>query len=200
MTVVRIAALDPSLTHFGVARLLLRLETLEFAVESLTTIVTEKDKSKQVRRNSDDLKRCKQIIGVYHELVRPCRIVFAEIPVGAQSARAAFAFGAATALVASSPVPVIQVQPEETKLATVGTKTASKEEIIEWAGEHYPKAPWQRYPADLTRKGKVIRRKGAICDSEEHVADAVAVAHAGIKTDQFQQLLALWRTVPANAA
>jgi hypothetical protein len=174
--------------------MVLKLDTMQFGIEKLVTIDTEKDKSKQVRRSSDDLVRCQKIIEVYHELVRPCTVVFAEIPTGAQSARAAFSFGAVTALVASCPVPVIQVQPSETKMATVGTKTASKEEMIEWANEAYPHGPFERYPKDKFVKGKLIRRAGDIVDSEEHVCDAVAVAHAGIRTDQFKQLLALWRS------
>jgi Holliday junction resolvasome RuvABC endonuclease subunit len=197
MKAVRVGSLDPSLANFAVARLVLKLDTLQFGIESLHTIRTEKQTTKQTRQNSDDLRRCKEIIRVYHPLVLPCSVVFAEIPVGAQSARAAFAFGASTALVSSCPVPVIQVQPHETKLATVGTKTASKEEMIEWAAQAYPHGPWSRYEREITKKGKIIRRKGDIRDDEEHVADAVAVAHAGIKTDQFQQLLAMWRTSAA---
>jgi Holliday junction resolvasome RuvABC endonuclease subunit len=195
MRAVRVAALDPSLTHFGIAKLVLKLETMQFGIESLHTIVTEKEsKTKKIRQNSDDLRRCQEIIKVYHPLVANCTVVFAEIPVGAQSARAAFAFGAATALVASCPVPVIQVQPSETKMATVGTKTASKEEMIEWAQATYPNGPFERYPKDKFVKGKLIRKAGDIVDGEEHVCDAVAVAHAGIRTDQFRQLLALWRS------
>jgi len=194
-----VGALDPSFTHFGVATLDLDLQTLKFKIEKLMTIVTEKDKAgrKVVRQNSDDLRRCKLILREYVPFIQGCRIVFAEIPSGAQSARAAWSFGAATMAVATCPVSVIQVQPSETKMATVGTKTASKEEMIEWAGEAYPDAPWERYSADTVRKGKIIRRKGDICDSEEHVADAVAVAHAGILTDQFQQLLAMLRSKAA---
>lgn len=182
MKAVRVASLDPSFRNFGVARLVLKLETFQFGIESLHLIETEKDQGKQIRRNSDDLKRCQKIIREYHPLVTPCSVVFAEIPTGAQSARAATAFGIATALVASCPVPVIQVQPTETKLATVGTKTASKEEMIEWAVETYPNAPWIR-----DKKGKIINKN-------EHLADAVAVAHAGVQTDQFEQLLALLRS------
>ena len=194
-----VGSLDPSFTHFGVATLDLDLQTLKFRIEKLVTIVTEKDKAgrKVVRQNSDDLRRCKLILREYVPLIQGCRIVFAEIPSGAQSARAAWSFGAATMAVAACPISVIQVQPSETKMATVGTKTASKEEMIEWAAENYPDGPWQRYPSNKTNKGKIIRRKGDICDSEEHVADAVAVAHAGILTDQFQQLLALLRSKAA---
>jgi Holliday junction resolvasome RuvABC endonuclease subunit len=203
MKAIRVAALDPSLSNFAVARLVLKLETLQFGIISLHTIRTEKVAKaarKIVRQNSDDLRRCQEIINAYRPLVADCTVVFAEIPTGAQDARAMWSFGAATMAVAACPVPVIQVQPSETKLATVGTKTASKEEMIEWAAAAYPGGPWVRYERDIIRKGKLVRKKGDIMDDEEHVADAMAVAHAGIQTDQFKQLLAMWRAAPAQAA
>jgi Holliday junction resolvasome RuvABC endonuclease subunit len=203
MKALRVAAIDPSLTHFGIAKLILKLETMQFGILSLHTIVTESNTkgNKTLRKNSDDLRRCKLIMDTYPKLVADCSVVFAEIPVGAQSARAMFAFGAATMAVAACPVPVIEIQPSETKMATVGTKTASKEEMIEWASAAYPNGPFERYPKDKFVKGKLIRRAGAIVDSEEHVCDAVAVAHAGVRNVQFQQLLALMRaTQPQNLA
>jgi Holliday junction resolvasome RuvABC endonuclease subunit len=181
--------LDPSFTHFGVVRAFLDLDTLKFTPIRMETIVTEpakKDVRKVVRKNSTQLGRCKIILKGYIPVIQGCRIVFAEIPAGAQSANAAWSFGAATMAVAACPVPVIQVQPSETKMATVGTKTASKEEMIEWAVANYPDADWVREQ----RKGK---NYGRLLNSNEHVADALAVGHAGIVTDQFQQLLPLWR-------
>jgi Holliday junction resolvasome RuvABC endonuclease subunit len=206
---IEVGSLDPSLSHFGVARLLLNLETLKFTPLHLETIVTEaadKATKKIVRKNSTQLGRCKIIARRYPALVAGCRLVFAEIPTGAQSAGAMWAFGAATMAVAFCPIPVIQVQPTETKMATVGTKTASKEEMIEWAAATYPDAPFKRYEKDLIRKSKKTgaiitnKPKGQIHDDEEHVCDALAVAHAGILTDQFQQILPLLRQALAKAA
>jgi hypothetical protein len=48
----------------------------------------------------------------------------------------------------------------------------------------FPNAPW------LRAKGG----KKQILNSNEHLADAVAIAHAGIKTDQFLQLMAMRRS------
>jgi Holliday junction resolvasome RuvABC endonuclease subunit len=186
---IEVGMLDPSFTHFGVVRALLDLDTLKFTILRMETIVTEpakKDIRKVVRKNSTQLGRCKIILKGYIPVIEGCRIVFAEIPTGAQSANAAWSFGAATMAVAACPVPVIQVQPTETKMAAVGTKTASKEEMIEWAVATYPDAAWAREE----RKGK---NHGRLLNSNEHVADALAVGHAGILTDQFQQLLPLWR-------
>jgi Holliday junction resolvasome RuvABC endonuclease subunit len=206
---IEVGSLDPSLSHFGVARLLLNLDTLKFTVLRLNTIVTEaadKATKKVVRKNSTQLGRCKIIAKSYPPLVAGCKLVFAEVPTGAQSSSAMWAFGAVTMAVAFCPVPVIQVQPTETKMATVGTKTASKEEMIEWAAGAYPDAPFKRYEKDLIRRSKKTgaiitnKPKGQIHDEEEHVCDALAVAEAGILTDQFQQLLPLMRQAMARAA
>jgi hypothetical protein len=166
------------------AKLELDLDTMTLGVLDLELIDTERMVNKSVRQNSDDLRRSREIIKLFHAFVGDCSLAFAEIPSGAQSARAALSFGISIGLLASCPKPLIQVQPFETKMATVGTKTASKEEMIIWATEKFPDAPW------LRAKGG----KKQVLNSNEHLADAVAIAHAGIATDQFLQLMAMRRT------
>lgn len=180
-TKIRVAGIDPSLKNLGVAHMTFDLVSGELAVQALHLVQTEKTKHKQVRQNSDDLRRAQELVQEFHRLTQNQTFVFAEIPTGAQSATAMKAFGIAIGVLASCPVPLIQVQPFETKLASVGTKTASKQEMIEWATELYPKAPWLR-----------LRDKpdGKILNDNEHLADAVAVVHAGIKTDEFKRMLA----------
>lgn len=190
MTKVLFASADPAMVNFGIARLTLDLDTLDIAVDDLILLRTENEAGKTVRKNSDDLRRAMVLREGFHDAVRDCACLFAEIPTGAQSARAAFGFGLAIGVLASSPIPIIQVQPFETKLATVGTKTASKEEMMEWAYERHPDAPWR------TRKfkGKTLKT-----NDNEHLADACAIAEAGIRTQQFRQLLALWKAAPQVA-
>lgn len=181
MRAVEIASIDPGMRNFGIARLVLHIPTLTFLVRKLTLIETEKRVNKVVRQNSDDLRRGQEITRGFHEAIKGCTVCFAEIPTGAQSARAMYSFGLAVGVLAGCPIPLIQVQPFETKLATVGTKTASKEEMIEWGVAAYPSAPWVR-----TKKGRLLAKN-------EHLADALAIGWAGLKTDEFQRLLAMWR-------
>ena len=188
MKAVRIASIDPALANFGIARMVLRLEDLKLGIEHLKLIETEKRVNKVVRQNSDDLRRAQEITRAFHLEVAPCTVCFAEVPTGGQSARAVLSFGISIGILSNCPIPLIQVQPFETKLATVGTKTASKEEMIEWAVAEFPNGPWLRNKA-----GKPLNKN-------EHLADAVAVAYAGIRTDQFKGLLAMWKAVPARAA
>lgn len=184
MSKIRIVGLDPSMANFGMSFMHLDLNTLELSLEELLLIETEKKANKVVRQNSDDLRRCQEITSLYHKAILGfgASFAFSEVPTGAQSARAMLANGIVLGILASCPVPLIQVQPTETKMATVGTKTASKEEMIEWAAETYPDAPWLRHKS----KGRMV-----LTNKNEHLADATAVVHAGLKTDQFQQVRAL---------
>lgn len=175
-----IGAIDPSFAHFGMAKLNLRREAGNMILDvlDLKLVNTEKMANKIVRQNSDDLRRAKDLIKEFHEYVADCALVFSEVPTGSQSARSAWTLGIALGVVAGCPKPFIQVQPFETKLAAVGTKTASKQEMIDWATEKYPAANW-------------LRSRGRITQANEHLADAVGVAYAGIRTDQFLQLMAM---------
>jgi Holliday junction resolvasome RuvABC endonuclease subunit len=184
--IIPIVTFDPSFRNFGMAEMTYNLDSGELAVVDLKLIETEKRAGKTVRQNSDDLRRAQEIFREFTKFAKRGRVAFAEIPTGAQSARAMYAFGVSVGLLAACPIPLLQIQPFETKLATVGTKTASKEEMIEFATGTYPCAPW-------------IKRAGKLTLKNEHLADAVAVAHAGILTDQFQQLLAIWRSAPIAA-
>jgi len=193
---ILVAGLDPAFAAFGISRLWLDLNTLEFEFDRFRTIWTEKlaGKKKQIRQNSDDLRRATELHDALHEELDGCMVAFGEIPSGAQHARSAYGFGVAVGVLASIKIPLIQVMPVETKLASVGSKTAEKPEIIAWAAERFPEAPWQRYEADTkNKKGEIVNRAGDLHVGNEHVADACAVSHAGIRTPEFKQLLALWK-------
>jgi len=197
---ILVAGLDPAFANFGIARMQLDLETLSLSLESVRTITTEKlaGKNKVVRQNSDDLRRAKEIHDAFQQEIKGCTIAFAEIPSGAQHARSAFGFGTAIGVLASCPVPIIQVMPLETKLASVGVKTAEKPEIIAWAAMLYPHIQWKTYDREVLKGGKVLRNKGDLHDDNEHAADGCAVVHAGIRTPEFKQLMAMWRASTAN--
>ena len=73
--------------------------------------------------------------------------------------------------------------PEEVKKASVGIKTATKAQMIEWAVAKHPEANWPTYKQhgeDVISEAKA-----------EHMADAVATIYAGLSCQPFQQMLAL---------
>ncbi|WP_439357934.1 hypothetical protein [Bradyrhizobium sp. DASA03007] len=201
MNRILVAGLDPAFAGFGISRLWLDLDTLEFTFDRFRTIWTEKlaGKKKVVRQNSDDLRRAIELHDGLHEELKGCTVAFAEIPSGSQRARAAYAFGVVVGILSSVKIPLIQVMPLETKQASVGSKTAEKPEIIAWAAKRFPEAPWQLYEADTRNKtGKIVNRAGDLHIDNEHVADACAVPHAGIHTPEFKQLLALLKATQLN--
>jgi Holliday junction resolvasome RuvABC endonuclease subunit len=178
MSVIRVAGIDPSLTATGLVKFDLDTRTMNLELIGINLIETEGRVTKQVRQNSDDLRRAVEITKGINAWLADCKICFGEIPTGAQSARATLAFGIVLGIFAGLSIPLVQVQPFETKLATVGTKTASKEEMIEWAVETYQEADWLRH----NHKG--VQR---LTSKNEHMADACAIVHAGIKTNEFVQ-------------
>ena len=179
---MRIAAIDPSQRHFGMVKLEWH-GLLGFSILEMKLVNTEKSKDKKVRVNSDDLSCAREIHDACHEFIADCEFVFSEVPSGAQSASAAKSFGICIGILASVRIPLIEVQPLETKKASIGKKTASKKDIIAWAVTHYPEAPWIR----------ALAKPYGFTLANEHLADAVAIAHAGVKTEQFRAITALMK-------
>ncbi|EBQ7137082.1 hypothetical protein AIY46_24595, partial [Salmonella enterica] len=75
--------------------------------------------------------------------------------------------------------PLIQVTPNEIKHYVGNKLTTSKEEIIQWATQKQPNAPWLR----RKQSGKEV-----LVNKNEHLADAVASIYTGMQTDQFRQV------------
>ncbi len=183
---IKVVGFDPSLSNWGVAQAVLDLETLQIDITSLELAKTTPDKTKQVRRNCDDLDRAQVLHAGMTAGAKGCSIAFVEIPVGSQSARAMASYGVSVGALASCPIPLIPVMPDEVKLAAVGHRLAAKEEMIEWATALYPNAPW------ITTGKKDTKR---YTKANEHLADAVAAIHAGVRTDEFQRLQSVWRSM-----
>lgn len=188
MNSIKIVGIDPALRNLGLACATLNISTMEVHIDRLALPKTEDDTGKQVRKNSDDLRRAKIL---YEGMVEACEdasFAIAEVPVGSQSARSMASYGICVGILAACPIPLIQVTPAEVKLAAIGHKNASKAEMIEWGMNRYPYANW------IMRKlkGKMV----PVADNE-HLADACAAIEAGIKTDQFKQAISILRGLKA---
>lgn len=183
---IRVLGLDPAFAAFGVVIADLDLTTLELDVVAMHLIKTEKQASKGYRVSSDNLRRAREINTALEQYYPEAELIFSEIPQGSQSAKACTALGIAVGIVASGPLPIIEVTAFEVKKNAVGKKTASKGEMIEWATSLYPLASW-----------KVKSRKGKITYTadNEHLADAIGVIAAGVKTTQFQQVVNMYKTL-----
>ena len=181
-------------------------------VQDLQLLSTEAGNKKLVRVSSDDLRRVLEIADGLRDFVAvDTSFAFVEVPSGAQDAKAARALGMATGLLGVLHVlgiPIIEVSPGEVKATVTGKPKvkASKAEIIAWASKRWPDAPWLRYARD----GKVVTKPkkgppkvtawkaGELRNDNEHLADALAIATAGVKTPAFQQALALYHATTGS--
>lgn len=185
--IIRLAGIDPSLRNTGLVKGHYNVETGELVIDKMKLVETEKQSGKQVRVNSDDLRCANEIVRGMHDFIADCHVVCAEIPSGGQSAAAAKGLGIATGILGSIAGigqfkgQLIQVMPQENKKAAIGSKNASKEEMIEWAYARWPEANWIR------DRGKP---DGRLLNKNEHLADACGAVNAAIQTDQFRNLVA----------
>lgn len=176
-----IAGIDPSLSNFGLAK-----GTYDgaFTLSDVYLVQSQADNKnkKTVRKNSDDLNRANVLSTHTRDFLRDVDLAFVEVPVGSQSARSMASYGICIGILAGLTTPLIQLTPTEVKVAATGKKTASKQDMIDWATAQYPFAPW------LTR---TVKGQTMFTAKNEHLADAVGAIHAGLQTDQFKQLMAI---------
>lgn len=177
--------MDPSFTNWGTAEGQLCLDT-GILTEVMTDLQsTKKGKDKQVRTNSDDLRRCEDLAAHAFLVGERVKVVFSECPVGSQSANAMKSVGIAHGIVGAlraKGIIVIEVQAKAVKKALSGNPNASKADMIAAAMNLYPDAGWTWH-------------QGKPTNNCEHRADAIGAIHAGVLTPEFQQLITLFNKV-----
>lgn len=184
---ISVVGLDPSLRNWGIAQGTLDLESKELAIHKVQTVKPVLSTGKQTRQNSLDLESAYQLYQGALAAAKDAHAVFVEVPVGSQSARAMASYGVCVGVLGAlkaQGIPFFEMTPTEVKLAGVGKKTATKQEMISWATKQYPTANWPYY-----------KRNGVLLISEaeaEHQADAIGAIHAGLASTSFNQLLKLW--------
>lgn len=173
---MRFISIDPSLANLGIVRGVIKDGAITLVDYKLTQ--TEKTKVKSMRASSDLVNRCRQLNEAVLEAITSFSpdICFVETPSGSQSYSGALSYGISCFIISLCNPPAIEVSPIEVKKLTVGSKTATKKEIINYIGE--------KYPGFLETK-----KDGSFVEGRmEHIADAVCIAEAGMKTTQFKQL------------
>ena len=191
---LRVVGFDPSLRNWGIACGMYDPATGHLKVRHLDVIQPVLPKRKTVRQNSTDLESAHQLYAQAVEIAQQADAVFVEVPVGSQSARAMASYGICVGVLGglrAAGIPFFEVTPLEVKMATVGKKTASKAEMIEWATSQQPGGTW---PYEI-RKGqqRIIESKA------EHMADAIGAIVAGIETIPFKQLVPFLAPTPPTA-
>lgn len=190
---IKIMGIDPALQNTGMAIATYDLSNGALEVTHLELAQTRPGKDgKVVRKSSDDMARARLLVSEIRRVVAIHKPTFgvAEIPTGCQSSRGSFSNGVCCGLLASVPLNLIEVSPTEVKMASAGSKTASKAQMIEWAVGRWPNAGWH------TKKQKGVV---SLLASNEHMADACAAIAAGILTPQFSQAVAMITAMKATA-
>jgi len=178
---------DPSLTSWGLALVEVDIDTLEMNAKAIHLIKTEKSKNKTIRASSDKLLRARKLAMEFSEWEAKANLHAAEIPSGAQSANAAYAFGLVVGVISHHRRPLIEVTPTEVKKSVTGYAGASKEEMVEWATTQFPHLDWP--------KGKKYCDKFA--GDSEHMADALAIVHTAIRTESFRAAASMMQSALA---
>lgn len=187
---IKVIGMDPSLSNWGFLKAEIDVDTNEVRGIGIDLAETKPGKDKKtVRKNSDDLRRARILSDAVKDQCKDVAVAFVEVPVGSQSAAGMKSYGVCIGVLATLNIPMIQVSPDEVKLAGAGKKTSSKEEMINWAVVDQPLLNW------YTRmyKGKV-----ELMNKNEHVADALAAIYAGMKTEDFQSVVAIARMAGIN--
>ena len=172
---LRVVGMDPSLRNWGISKGTLNLATSEVSIQEVAVINPVLPSGKQIRQNSLDLESAKQLAQSAMEAAKDAQAIFVEVPVGSQSARAMASYGICVGVLGAlraSGIPFFEVTPTEVKVTAVGSKVATKETMIDWAKTRHPEANWPKAAAKA-----------------EHMADATAAIHAGLRTNEFRQLI-----------
>lgn len=180
---ISVIGMDPSLRNWGLAKGFLDLESGELSDPVLALVQTgEEPKGKQVRVNSYDLEAAEILAAGVFPFLKDAKAVFAEVPVGSQSAAGMKGYGVCIGVmgaIRSMGIPIIEVTATESKLTLAGIRTATKAQMIKAAMSYYPNSNWP------VHQGKINAAKA------EHMADAIAAIHAGVLTPMFQNLMRL---------
>ena len=180
MDTITVLGMDPSFSNWGYAKGTLNLKTMKLTIDSMWTTKTEppKGKKKGVRVSSVDLERSRALNEALEEACEGVQIAFVEVPSGSQSASGMKGYAVCIGTLGSCSVPMVELSENDCKMRTVGKKSATKRELITWAFERHPEAPWDM-------------RNGEPQANNEHMADAINAIYAGLDDQQFKSALTI---------
>ncbi len=189
--------IDAAFANMGFARVKISVDSSHtqpiITCLDLTLVQTEAGGThKVVRKSSTELRRAVELRNALVNYAQGAQFAFVEVPSGSQSASAARSLGIAVGVLASCPIPIIEVSPMEVKIAVTGNRKikADKSQVMAWAEARWPEAPWLRAAHKAKSKNGILPAGRLLADNE-HCADALATIVAGIATPEFQRLIQL---------
>lgn len=190
---INVCGFDPSLNNWGIAVGSYSVTTGILTISEIQVVQPVLVKTKQTRQNSLDVQAATQLFNAAYAFAQKADVLFVEVPVGSQSARASVGYGVCAGVLGSLSAlttPFIAVTPTAVKKTAVNDVKASKKQMIDWATSKHPEANWPTY----NRANQAIVSEA----KAEHMADAIAAIYAGLASDEFKQLLSLHRKNHAN--
>lgn len=181
---IQVVGMDPSLRNWGISKGVYDRDSKLIQIHEVVVVNPMLPTGKLVRQNSLDLESAKQLCSSAIEAVKDAQAIFVEVPIGSQSARAMASYGICVGILGALRAmgkPFFEVTPIEVKMISVGRKSATKQEMIEWAVKKHPEANWPTYKTNGITQ--ITEAKA------EHMADATAAIYAGVHTNEFKQLI-----------
>ena len=179
---LKVVAMDPSMRNWGIAIFDVDPETYELYVTDLKVIHSNKDPKKAKRKSSRDIMTVEELLNGLLPYIEDADVIVAETPIGGRDSAAALSYSICISIIAAINVGIVkvfEVTPNEVKLNV--EKNASKSQMISWAVDMHPEAPWKY----RTVKGNRVIVSGFA----EHVADAIGVLYAAAKKKDFFNLI-----------
>lgn len=168
--------------NWGLAVCYLDPTDYTITVDELHVIHSNKDSKKARLKSSRDIMTVEELLEGIIPLVEDADVIVAETPIGGRDSAAALSYSICISIIATLNVAytkVFEVTPGEVKLNVC--KDASKAEMIQWATNMHPEAPWKY----KTQKG----RKSIVSGFAEHVSDAIGALYAAANKPQFFKLI-----------
>lgn len=187
MTIIRVVGIDPGFANTGLvaADVCTSTRAIVELVEMrlITTKAIAAGKS-SMRKANDDIGRARQAVTSIRSFIakHDPKVAFTELmDWGATGKRTVFAFGICYGMIAGIERPqVIEMTPEDLRLAAGLTKGASKPDMIRWASSRFPDAEWKYAKEEGSQT--IAHPDGVrhLHKDNEHMADGIAAIQAGL--------------------
>lgn len=196
---INIVGQDPSFRNWGLVAA--SVDIFDFSIEIKDMFVSQESKEskqdrnrKKVRQANQDLDRARRLHKEVTEFIGDHNAKFSmiELPHGGEGLRSMKTNGMCVGIISSLQTAghrTITISERENKMHSLGKASATKDEMIEWAMNRYPNAPWKM----RNLKGQLVGVKAF----NEHVADAVSALEAGIYHDDFVNAVEVARQLTA---
>lgn len=201
VTIITMLGIDPGMQHTGYAVADVDLAARQIImVRDMGVLTTKRENCRQVRRSSDDLRRARSLRTRLDALTKRYRIDVAasEMASTAPFVRIALNFGIMLGVLSSFDFLLIELLPQDVKEAVTGNRSATKRDIVKWA-LGVPSEPGVRWPKAARPNKLELSHNGVeIANSGEHQADALAVIHAALHSEQLAGIVSLERAVASH--